>query len=222
MIRDTSGTDRVMQSAQARVPRWLKLALGAGAAVLVLGFTVSPVARWLSAGQSVSATRLRIAEVHVGKLVRDVTVQGKVVAAQSPTLYASAAGTVTLEVNAGDKVEKDQVLAEVDSPELQNRMAQEQASRQGLEIALERARIDARKKQLLSQKALDQAEVDRIAAAREVERSQTAFEHGALSELTVLRAKDSLQKAELTATQAKQDLALEKDALEFEVKSKAL
>ena len=222
MIRDTSATDRVIHAPATRVPRWLKLALAVGAAVLVLGFSAPPLARWLSTGKSVSASRLRIAEVHRGPLVRDVNVQGKVVAAQSPTLYASTAGTVTLKVNAGDQVEKDQVLAEIDSPELQNRMAQEEASRQGLEIELERSRIDSRKKLLQAQKLVDQAEVDRVAAAREVERSEQAFNHGALPELTVLRAKDGLAKAELTLTQAKQDVALDKDTLEFEVKSKAL
>ena len=222
MIRDTSATDRVMTAPKPRVPRWLVLTGAAIAIVLVLGFTAPPLARWLSTGQSVSAARIRVADVHRGRLVRDVNVQGKVVAAQSPTLYAATAGTVTLKVNAGDQVEKDQVLAEIVSPELQNRMAQEQASRQGLELELERSRIDARKKLLQSQKVVDQAEVDRVAAAREVERSQQAFDHGALPELTVLRAKDSLTKAELTLAQAKQDVLLDKDTLEFEVKTKSL
>ena len=38
----------------------------------------------------------------------------------------------------------------------------------------------------------------------------------------MLRAKDSLTKAELTLSQAKQDVLLDKDTLEFEVKTKSL
>src|SRR5258706_2079995 len=180
MIRDTAGTDRVIAPTVRRIPRPLLIGLGVGALVLVLAFSAPPLLRWLSVGTSVNASRLRIAQVHRGKLVRDVTVQGRVVAAVSPTLYATAAGTVTLKINAGDKVANDQVLAEVDSPELQNRMAQEQATRQSLEIEVERSRIESKKKQLQSQKAVDQAEVDRVAAAREVERNEQAFQRGAI------------------------------------------
>jgi HlyD family secretion protein len=222
MIRDTAGTDRVLAPPARRIPRPLLIGSVIGAVVLLLALGAPPLLRWLSVGNSVSASRLRIAQVHRGKLVRDVNVQGRVVAAVSPTLYASAAGTVTLKINAGDKVEKDQVLAEVESPELQNRLAQEQATRQSLEIEVERTRIESRKKQLQSQKAVDQAEVDRVAAAREVERNEQAFTRGAIAELTVLRAKDGAAKADLTLNQAKQDLALERETLDFELKAKGL
>jgi HlyD family secretion protein len=45
-----------------------------------------------------SAPRLRIAEVGRGTLVRDAAVNGRVVAAVSPTLYSTAPATVTLKV----------------------------------------------------------------------------------------------------------------------------
>ena len=47
---------------------------------------------WRGSEASVSASRLRIAEVTRGTLVRDASVNGRVVAAVSPTLYAKAAG----------------------------------------------------------------------------------------------------------------------------------
>lgn len=190
--------------------------------VAVLAFVVPSVARWFSAGVSVNGTRLRIAEVHRGRLTRDVTVQAKVVAAVSPTLYAPAVGIVSLKIKAGDVVERDQVLAEIDSPELKNKLLQEQATLQSLETEVERARIDARKRVGAAQKAVDQAEVDKIAAEREHQRNAEVFHRGAVSELTVLRAKDAVDKAVLTLNQAKADVSLERDASDFEIKTKAL
>lgn len=111
------------------------------------------------------------------------------VAAVSPTLYAASAGTVILDINAGDKVSKDQVLAEVVSPELSNRLQQEQATRESLEIDVQRASLDHRKQQLAAKKLLDQAMIDRQTAKREVERTQRAFDAGAMSEMDLLRTR---------------------------------
>jgi HlyD family secretion protein len=49
------------------------------------------VAGWLGGGRSFDASRLRIAEVKRGDLVRDISADGRVIAANSPTLYAIAA-----------------------------------------------------------------------------------------------------------------------------------
>ena len=54
--------------------------------------------------------------------MRDVVADGRVVAANSPTLYAIAAGTVDFHVRAGDKVTRGQSLATIASPELQSRL----------------------------------------------------------------------------------------------------
>jgi HlyD family secretion protein len=61
-----------------------------GAAIVVLGAAVMLLSAWRGSEQSVSAARLRIAEVTRGTLVRDASVNGRVVAAVSPTLYAPA------------------------------------------------------------------------------------------------------------------------------------
>lgn len=72
---------------------WIVAAL---AVLAVLMLVLPTVGRWLGAERSVSAERLRIAEVRRGTLIRDVSVQGRIVAAVSPTLYAPVAGTVAL------------------------------------------------------------------------------------------------------------------------------
>ena len=145
MIRDTSAQDRRIEIAQPRVnKRWVIIGATSAAVLVALVWLVPSVARLMSAGTSVSAASLRIATIKRGTLVRDISAQGKVVAAQAPTLYATAAGTVTLLTHAGDKVEKDQVLAEVDSPDLANKLQQEQATLASLEVDVGRAGIDAR------------------------------------------------------------------------------
>jgi len=221
MIRDTSATDRRIETAPPR-RRWILLGTVGVAVLAALIFVMPTVARLLSAGVAVRSDSVRIAEVKRGTLTRDVSAQGKVVAAASPTLYATAPGTVTLAVQAGDKVEKDQVLAEVDSPELKNKLAQEQATLDSLSVEVERTDIDNRQKQLAARKVLDQATIDRQTAAREVERNERGYKAGAIPEINVLRAKDALNKTELDVTHAKQDAQLQGEALAFELKTKRL
>jgi HlyD family secretion protein len=223
MIRDTSAQDRRMEAAPLRPTRRIVLIGAVAAAVLAaLVFVVPSVARLLSAGASASSTSLRIAEVKRGTLTRDVSAQGKVVAAQSPTLYATVAGTVTLMTHAGDKVEKDQVLAEVDSPELANKLAQEQATLSSFEVGVGRAAIENRQKQLLAKKTVDQAQIDRQTAARELDRNERAFKMGAIPEMNLLRSKDALAKAELDVTHAQADANLQTETAAFELKTKHL
>ncbi len=221
MIRDTSAQDvRIAPKVDRK-----KRVIWIGVAVVVAGAIAAclpTVAHLLSSDSSASAARLRFAEVKRGTLTRDVSVQGKVVAAIAPTLYARSAGFVDLDIHAGDKVKKGDVLAIVDSPELTNKQKQEQSTLDSLQLDVERAEIDHRKLQLASQKTLDQARIDRQTAAREVERTSKAFTAGALPELDVLRAKDSLAKADITVTNAGKDTALERDSLAFESKTKRL
>jgi len=221
MIRDTSAQDRQLSPKINKKKRLIWIGAGAVALAAVLA-CVPTIAHLMSADSSASTARLRIASVKRGTLTRDVSVQGKVVAAVSPTMYARSAGTVDLQIHAGDKVKKGDVLAVVDSPELTNKLKQEQSTLDSLGLDVERANIDHRKLQLGSKKTLDQARIDRQTAAREVERTTKAFTAGALPELDVLRAKDALSKADLTVINAEQDGALERDSLAFELKTKRL
>lgn len=222
MIRDTSAQDRQISRTPDRRKTWLKIGIPVVAAVVSLAFVVPVAARLFSSDSSASLSRLRIAEVKRGTLVRDVSVQGSVVAAVRPTLYATSAGTVNLLVNAGDKVKKDDVLAEVISPELSNRLQQEQATRESLEIDVQRAGLDHRKQQLAARKVLDQALIDRQTAQREVERTEKAHEAGAMSEMDLLRTQDALAKADINVKNAEADMQLDTESLTFEIKSKRL
>jgi len=221
MIRDTAAQDRTLAPPSVLRRRWRWLA-AAGGGLVLLALALPQAQQVLSVGRSVSLSRLTIASVERGDFVRDVGADGRIVAAVSPTLYAPAAGTVALKIHAGDVVERDQVLAVIDSPELTNRLAQERASLAGLEIDYGRAQLDARRQQLTVQENFDRAKVERDTAAREVERSRHAFELGAYAELQVLRNEDALAKADFALEHARKELTLEPEQIRYDVQSKKL
>jgi len=190
--------------------------------LVALIWVVPTVGRLISAGSSVSTSSVRIAAVRRGTLTRDISAQGKVVAAVSPTLYSTTAGIVTLDVHAGDKVEKDQVLAEVYSPELTSKLAQEKSTFDSLGIEVERTGIDNRQKQLTAKKTYDQAMIDQQTAARDVDRNERGFKAGAIPEINVLRAKDALAKAVIEVEHAQADSRLQDETLAFELRTKRL
>ena len=201
MIRDTSAQDiRIAITPDASSRRRPLLIGGAALAlVLLLGWGV---AGWLGGSRAVSIERLRFGEVTRGTLVRDAAVNGRVVAAVSPTLYAPAGGTVTLKIQAGDTVAKGTVMAVIDSPELANELQREQATLAQLEAEVSRQRILAQKASLLARRDADDAEVVRLAATRDLQRAQRGFELGAIAEVEYLRAKDAMASAEIRAKHA--------------------
>jgi len=222
MIRDTSAQDRRIETTHSSRKRWIVIGAAAAAVLVALIWVVPTVARLISAGSAVSSSSVRIAAVKRGTLTRDISAQGKVVAAVSPTLYANTAGTVTLDVHAGDKVEKDQVLAEVYSPELTSKLAQEKSTFDSLGIEVERTSIDNRQKQLTAKKTYDQAMIDQQTAARDVDRNERGFKAGAIPEINVLRAKDALAKAAIEVEHAQADSKLQDETLAFELRTKRL
>ena len=208
MIKDTSGQDRVIAPAAAgRVSR--RRLLWIGAAVLGLAGLAMLLSGWLGSSRSVDVSRLRIAEVTRGTLVRDASVNGRVVAAVSPTLYSPAASTVTLKIHAGDKVKKGDLLAVLDSPDLSSQLAREQATLAQLEAQVARQRILAEKLRLIARRDADEAEVARLGAERILTRTEGGFKAGAIAEVDYLRAQDALKSAQIRARQAAQASQLE-------------
>jgi HlyD family secretion protein len=199
-IRDTSAQDRPVQTAPATVAsanrrRVLSIAVGAIALAAVGAWLVSG---WAGGARSYDASRVRIATVTRGDLVRDISADGRVIAANSPTLYAIAGGTVTLDVVAGDAVKKGQPLAEIDSPELRSQLAQEQATLAGLEAEASRAALDAQITRSNARKAFNQAQID------------------------VARAQDALKKADLGLASARTDSSLLGEGAGLDLRNKKL
>lgn len=221
-IRDTSAQDRPIAGSAVpsrRRPTWL---IGGAIAAVAVAGVVWLLGGWNAGARSFDASRLRIAEVTRGDLVRDISAEGRVIAANSPTLYAIAGGTVTLKVVAGDAVRRGQPLAEIDSPELRSALAQEQATLASLEAEANRAALDAQMTRAEARKLLDQAEIDRIAAERDLERNRRAFEGGAVAQIDVARAQDALKKAQLALAQARQGHRLQDRAAGLDLRNKRL
>lgn len=219
MIRDTSGQDVVISSASNRRKPIL---IGASVVGLVVLSTLAwpAIDRWSSASISVPAARLRFGEAAVGTFERDAAVQGKIVAANSPTLYSSTTGTVTLQVQAGDSVTVGTLLAVIDSPELRNSLAREQATQASMASELGRARIEAKQKQFEAKRQIDLAEVALAAADREKRRADDPRLSQALSKLEYEKISDELDKARITHANAVQHAELLKESLEFDVQTK--
>ena len=189
------------------------------AAIAAVWVALPVVQRWANATVSVPADRVRTATVTRGDLVQDVSVQGRVVAAVSPTLYASASGTITIEVAAGEQVLQGQVVATVVSPELTNVLQQAESSFEQRKMELERQRIESRQLALEKRKAADLADVALVAAKREKRRADDANERGVMPEIEFEKAQDDLRNAELAYKHAVADADLFDERLAFEIKA---
>ncbi|HEX7341138.1 MAG TPA: efflux RND transporter periplasmic adaptor subunit [Rhodanobacteraceae bacterium] len=220
MIRDTSAQDRMVEIKPKR--RWLKWGIIAAVIIVVIVLVAPWAARMLSAGSSISASRLAFATVVRGPFTRDIAAEGRVVAAVRPTLYARSPGVVTLKVHAGDTVKKGQILAVINSPELTNQLAQQESAYDGMKVDWELAKVKARTQQETLQATYDSAHVDAISAARDLKRYEAAFHAGAYSKAQVDHAKDALDKAQIALANAKQDMTLSHNSLDFDIQAKKL
>jgi len=217
-IADTSAQDVALAPKSRRTRHIIG---GSSLLVVLIGmwFAIPMVSRWSSGSATVPLDRLRIAEVVRADLVRDVSVQGRVVAAVSPTLYAPAAGTIDLRVEAGASVAQAQVLAVIDSPELENQLKQAEATLEEQSMELERQRIESRQLALEKRKSADLADVALVAAKREMRRAEDANERGVIPVIDYEKAKDELRNAELAHAHAVADADLFDERLTFELKA---
>lgn len=217
VIPDTSAQDRPLAARRHR-PRW-PWAVAAATLVAVL-----LAVGWSAADRSVSADRVRVAEVTRGLFVRDVASEGRVVAAVSPTLHAPVGGTVALLVQAGASVEAGAPLARIDSPELANELAREEATLASLEAEVGRQRIAARQATLLTARTRDEAELAVMTAQRELQRAERGFALGVIPEVDLLAARDAVAgtRIRLGHAQAEADLSGQSTGFDLTTRQQAL
>jgi HlyD family secretion protein len=220
-IADTSAQDVALEPRSSSA-RWMWVAAAVLVLVLISWAIIPSVQRWAGSSVAVPLDRLRLATVERGDLVRDASVQGRVVAAVSPSLFAPADGSIALLVEAGAEVSQGQVLATLDSPELQNRLQQEQATLDSLSVELDRQRIEVKQKALDNRKNIDLAQVTLVAAERERRRAESGFEIKAISQIDYEKTKDDLETARLAHQHAVADARLDEERLTFELQTKEL
>jgi HlyD family secretion protein len=216
MIRDTAAMDRPARRRRLTARRALLLAVAlvglAGGAALLAPY----VQRWLAAERSVDGSSIRIGQVVVGDLDRDLVAQGRVVAALHPTLFSPAQGIVALSVKAGAEVKKGDLLATIDSPALSSRLVQERATLGSLESELGRQQILARQGRVKSAQSIDALTVRAEAARRTLDRTSSLAKEGALSTAEVEKAEDELALATLELDNARETAGLERETQAFE------
>jgi HlyD family secretion protein len=219
-IRGTDAQDSAVAARPDRTrQKMIGLAAGAIALLLVFGLLIRG---WSSTEHTVARERLRIATVTEGPFVRDVSAQGTVVAAVSPTLFAVAPGNISYAVHAGDTVKAGQVLATLASPSLESEYQRENATLESLDTALQRQAIEIRRQKLATQEAADLASVQIRAAERELQRTKWGFDQGALPERDLKAAEDARESAKLAYDHATATSGLERESLDLDLRAKRL
>ncbi len=222
MIKDTSDQDVSIAPPQNKSKKLLTITVGLTVLITIIWQVAPAASRWSQAQKSIALERVRTATITRGDFVRDISVLGRVVAAVRPTVYSPADGTITLQVEAGHEVVKDQVLATLDSPELTNQLFQQQAILEKLQSSLARQKIQAKKQQLTDQKSVDLANVSLTTAKREKRRSDLGYKKSVINQIDFEKAQDDLENASLQYKHAVQDATLNSESLNFESKAISL
>ena len=178
------------------------------AVIVALAFAFPAIRRWARADRAVDASTLSFGVVTRGDLVRDISVQGRVVAALHPTLISPAQGVVTLRTKAGSVVREGDVLAIVDSPELRSALEQSKAQLLSFRTDFDRGRIAGSQSEARLRQAVALAEVRLEAARRGLHRAELLRKDGLLNGPDYERAQDDVHVAELELAQARREIGL--------------
>jgi len=218
-IQDTSAQDRPIE--RSRFGRPLLLFSGLLVTALVVSWVLMPrYRRWFDAEASFARERLRFAQVERGTLIRDLSVEGRIVASSYPTLYSRAQGTIELFARAGEPVEEGKLLARITSPELDNRLLQEASNLAALEAELSSQQVTARTTKLRNEQDIELKKLRRDAADRELERAQRSYDEGLVDERELERRRDEAAIARLEFQHAQTVAELEGESLDHGIRTK--
>ncbi|NQY64302.1 MAG: HlyD family efflux transporter periplasmic adaptor subunit [Alteromonadaceae bacterium] len=214
MIQGTQGQDEIVQKQHKK--NWRRTLLMALVIIVITSLFMPTLSRWYSGLRLIEREGLLTAKVFGGVFIRDVAVSGKLVAANAPKLYSSEPGKITLLAKPGDMVAKNDIIAVIESPELEALLTQEQSLFERLKIEADRGALIDDEAQLDLERSLDIAQVSLIAEQREKARAEIAFNKHLISEIDFVQRKDALLKAELFHQHALKRVALAKKRLSFE------
>lgn len=221
MIQDTNSMDQIVTKGSGISRRTLMLAGAAALSLLCLLLLWPSLRRWSSAEESIDISRLRLATVARGDLERDIAAEGRVVAANHPRLFSPVQGIVGLMVKAGESVRKGQVLARIESPELNSQLAQEISRLDSLESELSRSRIGARQTNSNNERTVELRHVQLEASRRELQRTEKLIAEGLVNQVELDRDRDAVRLAEVELRQAEEGGTLQREALDFETGDRA-
>lgn len=218
MIRDTSHQD-IYITPLPRRKRFIMWAAIGSIAALVISYFFWQFSSVMGADRVLNRNDLRLAQVSRGDLIREVSAQGRVIAANSPTLFAQESGTIDLLVKAGDTVTEGQIIAHIISPDLEELQVQQTANLQQLKVQLEGTHIQSKRQKLELQQFESIAQVNLTAMEREKRRADAAYKLNVISTFDYEEAIDNLARAKLEYEQAKQNNALAQESLAFSARA---
>ena len=203
---------------QQPLTRRLRVIVPVAIASIIAGVALMPsIARWFRSETSIDASRIRVAEVVRGDLVREISVEGRIVAAFHPTSFSPARGIVTIDVNAGQVVDEGDILAHIASPELRSLVAQEETTLNSLQSTNERLRLEARQSRMDNEQQVDLGRVELAAAKRSRERAEKLHKLGLVNEIDLESARDTVVIVSLKLEQAEKRVELGSEILGFEL-----
>ena len=218
MIQSANSMDRPIEKS-GRFSLKQKVWLGIGLVALLAGGAVFPsLKRWAVSETSIDIDRIRIGEVSRGDLIRDVSVQGNIVAAFRPTLIAPARGIVRADVKPGQVVAQGDRLVSVESPEVESLLEQERSTLFSLEAEYARQRIVSKQAAIKTRQDIGLLEVELEATKRAMNRAERTRQEGILNAVEYEKAQDDLEVAKLKVGLAREQALLEEETLEFEVR----
>lgn len=221
-IRDTSAQDVARQTHQRAWYRRKVVYVGGGSVIGLIAILAWLVHDWAQSGHVVSSQNLEIATVTRGDFVQDVASRGTVIAAVSPTLSSTAAGTVTYRVHAGDRVTKGEVLAHLSSPELETEYERDRATLESMDAALQQQQVELQQQLLDNRQRTDLAAVTMSQQLRELQRLQAAWALHVISEHTYEAAYDTYSISRLNYENANQNSQLERRRILLELRTRQL
>ncbi len=216
MIKSTAEMDRAVERGPTKW-RWV---IGILAIGLLAALAYPPVRRWATSETSVDSSRVRIGKVTRGDLVREVAVQGQVVAAFSPTLSSPAAGTVRVRVRVGEVVTAGAALVEVESPQVRSLLQQEQSTLLSLRADLERQRVQAKQSRLRNEAASALRSVELEAARKALTRQRLLEVEGLVNKVQLEAAEDGVTVAEMRLVAARNQTGFDDERFGFETRDR--
>ncbi len=197
--------------------------LWASAALVVLVVSAAwLIYDWSQSGHVISLSRLETTTVRRGQFVQDVAARGTVIAAVSPTLVATSAGTVHYLVHAGDQVRKNQPLAVVASPTLHNEYQRQLATLNSMNAGLAEERVKLQEELLTSQQEANLDAVRMNATLRRLQQAQSAWKVQVISKQRYEGAYDTYSIARLTFEHARRAAHLERRQILLDLRTRTL
>jgi len=214
-IADTSGQDLLLKKSGVQ-PKTLGIMTLIGGLVAAMAWSFYYFYSTSEVDEIVVEGELHFATVERGDFLKDLLAQGRVITANSPTLFSPEQGFVQLKVKAGDRVMEGQLLVEVVSPGLEEHLAREQALLLKLNAEVERKKLEIKRRIFGLQKMEDMAKVNLEALEREKKRSDKLIEKQIISQMNYEKIVDNRDRAALELRLAKKTNSIDQESLAFE------